>query len=108
MSLTPKTVTRSALIEVAARRVDCSKSDAALVTRSMFEMIGRTLTEGEAVKLASFGSFQIRSRGPRLGRNPRTGDQHPIASHLVIMFVPSWRLKNVLDSAWAARSKRKG
>lgn len=62
----------------------------------MLELIGTALSEGETVKLTGFGTLEVRSRAERMGRNPRTGEQHAIIPHRVVMLIPSANLKQKL------------
>ena len=55
----------------------------------VFKEITNRLEDGEMVKLSSFGSFVVRSKGPRMGRNPKTGKEVPIAPRRVMVFKPS-------------------
>lgn len=64
----------------------------------MFELIGDALKSGETVKLTGFGTLEVRSRAERVGRNPRTGDQHRIAPRHTVVFIPSARLREALDN----------
>lgn len=94
-----KTITRAMLSEAAARRTGVSKVDAATLCDAMFAMIGAALMQAETVKLTGFGSFQVRSRAERLGRNPRTGTEHRILPRHTVVFTPSGRLRDNLIGA---------
>ncbi|MGO9133401.1 MAG: integration host factor subunit alpha [Methylovirgula sp.] len=87
------TVTRVDLAEAVYQQVGLSrKESAALVEMVLDEMMDR-LVAGEAVKLSSFGSFIIRHKRQRLGRNPKTGVEVPITERRVLVFKPSNLLK---------------
>ncbi len=73
-----------------------SRSDASAICERMIELIGNSLMEGETVKLTGFGTLEVRTRAERMGRNPRTGEEHTIAARRVVMLVPSASLKQKL------------
>jgi integration host factor subunit alpha len=88
-----QTVTRVDLAEAVYRRVGLSRKESAvLVEMVLSEMIDR-LAVGETVKLSSFGSFIVRDKGERIGRNPKTGVEVPIMQRRVLVFKPSNVLK---------------
>jgi integration host factor subunit alpha len=88
-----RTVTRVDLAEAVYQQVGLSrKESASLVEMVLDEMMDR-LVAGEAVKLSSFGSFIIRHKRQRLGRNPKTGVEVPITERRVLVFKPSNLLK---------------
>src|SRR3954454_18383489 len=87
------TVTRADLCEAVYQKVGLSRTESAqLVERGLHE-ITDCLEKGRTVKLASFGSFIVRSKGQRIGRNPKTGEEVPIAPRRVMVFKPSNILK---------------
>ncbi len=88
-----QTVTRVDLAEAVYRRVGLSRKESAvLVEMVLGEMVDR-LAVGETVKLSSFGSFIVRDKGERIGRNPKTGVEVPIMQRRVLVFKPSNVLK---------------
>lgn len=94
-----KTITRAMLAEAAARRTGLHKADIAPFVDSMFAHMAAALMDGENVKLTAFGSFQVRKRAERLGRNPRTGEEHKILPRQTVVFTPSAQLRDALDAA---------
>src|SRR5260370_22709328 len=87
---TPGTsVTRVALVEAVYRKVGLSRSESAKLVELVIKEITDCLERGETVKLSSFGSFVVRSKGPRTGRNPKTGIEVPITPRRVMVFKPS-------------------
>lgn len=93
-----QTVTRVNLAEAVYKRVGLSrKESAALVEMVLNEMID-SLALGETVKLSSFGSFVVRDKGERIGRNPKTGVEVPIMQRRVLVFKPSNVLKAHMNS----------
>jgi len=82
-------VTRVDLAEAVYRKVGLSRSESARLVELVLKEITDCLEHGETVKLSSFGSFVVRSKGPRTGRNPKTGVEVPIAARWVLAFKPS-------------------
>lgn len=88
-----RTVTRADLSEAVYQKLGLSRTESsALVERVLDEICGG-LVRGESVKLSSFGSFVVRSKGERIGRNPKTGVEVPIEPRRVLVFKPSNVLK---------------
>src|SRR3546814_4139973 len=75
-----KTVTRADLAESIYREVGLSRSDSAELVEAVLHEVGDALARGEQVKISSFGSFGVRQKGQRIGRNPKTGEEVPIRS----------------------------
>ncbi len=92
-----QTVTRAALSERAADTTGLSRFDTAQIGDRMFELIGEALKAGETVKLTGFGTLEVRSRAERVGRNPRTGDEHRIPPRQTVVLIPSARLREALE-----------
>jgi integration host factor subunit alpha len=88
-----KTVTREDLSEAIYQKVGLSRSESAGLVGQVLGEIGDTLVRGEAVKLSGFGTFTLRSKGERVGRNPKTGVEVPIEKRRVMVFKPSNVLK---------------
>ena len=74
-----KTVTRADLCEAVYQKVGLSRTESADLVEQVLSEISDCLVTGEAVKLSSFGSFLVRSKGERIGRNPKTGEEVPIS-----------------------------
>lgn len=97
-----KTVTRADLCEAVYQRVGLSRTESAQLVEAVLGEICDTLERGETVKLSSFGSFVVREKGERIGRNPKTGVEVPIEPRRVMVFKPSNVMKariNGLDAA---------
>lgn len=92
--MTEKTVTRADLSEAVYQEVGLSRNESADLVESVLAEISDTLTRGETVKISSFGSFSVRQKGQRIGRNPKTGEEVPILPRRVLVF----RASNVLKS----------
>ena len=99
-----KTVTRADLSEIVYQRVGLSRTESAELVQSVLEEICDAAARGETVKLSGFGSFVVRSKGERVGRNPKTGVEVPILPRRVMVFKPS----NVLKARINGRNGRRG
>lgn len=93
-----KTVTRADLSEAVYQEVGLSRNESAELVESVLAEISDTLTQGETVKISSFGSFSVRQKGQRIGRNPKTGEEVPILPRRVLVFRASNVLKNRINS----------
>jgi integration host factor subunit alpha len=87
------TVTRADLTDAVYRRVGLSRAESAELVEAVLQEMCDTLVQGETVKLSSFGSFVVRDKGQRIGRNPKTGVEVPISPRRVMVFKPSNILK---------------
>lgn len=85
------------LIEAIAKKAEMSKKDAALALNTILETIQEQLKKGNTVRLIPFGSFEVRSRKGRTGRNPRTGDKIQIKARKVPAFKPGKALKDSVN-----------
>jgi integration host factor subunit alpha len=88
-----RTVTRADLSEAVYQKVGLSRTESAALVESVLSEICDCLADGETVKLSSFGSFIVRDKGQRIGRNPKTGIEVPIDPRRVMVFKPSNVLK---------------
>jgi len=88
-----KTLTRADLSEAVHRSVGLSRTESADLVKSTLDMISGAMVGGENVKLSSFGTFLIRQKSLRIGRNPKTGEEVPIEPRKVIVFRPSQSMK---------------
>ena len=91
------TVTRVDLAEAVYRRVGLSRKESAVLVEMVLSEITDRLAVGETVKLSSFGSFVVRDKGERIGRNPKTGVEVPILQRRVLVFKPSNVLKALMN-----------
>ena len=91
-----KTVTRMDLSEAVYQRVGLSRTESAELVEMVLDTICDRVVAGETVKLSSFGSFVVRSKNERIGRNPKTGEEVPITPRRVMVFKPSNVLKQVV------------
>jgi integration host factor subunit alpha len=88
-----RTITRADLSEAVYQKVGLSRTDSAALVEAVLSEISDHLVQGETVKLSSFGSFVVRDKGERVGRNPKTGIEVPIEPRRVMVFKPSNVLK---------------
>jgi len=95
----PGTVTRADLAEAVYREIGLSRSESADLVESVIDYVCDALLKGEHVKLAGFGTFSLRDKKERIGRNPKTGEEVPITSRRVLVFKPSQVLKERVDSS---------
>jgi len=92
-----KTITRADLCEAVYQKVGLSRSESSELVEKVLSEISDCLVDGESVKLSSFGSFVVRSKGQRIGRNPKTGEEVPILPRRVMVFKPSNVLKKKIN-----------
>ncbi len=88
-----QTLTRMDLRDAVYHEVGLSRNESAQLVESVIEHISDTLARGEQVKVSSFGTFSIREKGQRVGRNPKTGEEVPIHPRKVLTFRPSHLMK---------------
>ena len=89
-----KTTTRSTLSEAVFKNVGLSRNESSALVDSVFNEILKSLIDGDDVKISSFGTFIVRNKKERIGRNPKTGEEVPITARSVVTF----RASNVLKS----------
>ena len=97
-----QTVTRAQLSEAVYQEVGLSRNESAELVETVLNEISTALARGEMVKISSFGSFAVRRKGKRIGRNPKTGKEVPINPRRVLVFRASPVLK---DQNNASRAK---
>ena len=88
-----KTLTRMDLSEAVFREVGLSRNDSAQLVESVLEHMSDSLVKGQQVKISSFGTFSVRDKAARVGRNPKTGQEVPINPRRVLTFRPSHLMK---------------
>ena len=88
-----KTLTRMDLCEAVHREVGLSRNESAHLVESVLDHITEALVSGETVKISSFGTFSVRDKAARVGRNPKTGEEVPIQPRRVLTFRPSHLMK---------------
>ena len=92
------TVTRAQLGEAVYQEVGLSRNESGELVEAVLQEISDALIRGETVKISSFGSFSVRQKGQRIGRNPKTGEEVPIMPRKVLVFRASHVLKSRVDS----------
>lgn len=100
--MTDKTVTRAQLSEAVYQEVGLSRNESAELVEAVIREISDSLVKGNSVKISSFGSFLLRKKGGRMGRNPKTGEEVPIDPRRVLVFRPSHVLKERINRAMSA------
>jgi integration host factor subunit alpha len=98
-----KTTTRSTLSEAVFKNVGLSRNESATLVDSVFGEILKSLINGDDVKISSFGTFVVRQKKERIGRNPKTGQEVPITARSVVTF----RASNVLKSKVNTKNRMK-
>jgi len=100
-----KTLTRADLAEAVVQKVGLPRNESQDLVELVLSEIASSLARGESVKLSSFGSFGIRQKGQRIGRNPKTGQEVPITPRRVLVFRPSNIMKERINAGHARRPK---
>ena len=95
--VTEGSMTKAALVEEVARVADLTKKHAEIIVDTVFRSIVDALHRGEKIELRGFGSFRLRQREPRKGRNPKTGDRVDVPSKRVPYFKPGKELKELIN-----------
>lgn len=95
------TVTRADLCEAVYQQVGLSRTEAADLVEAVIEEIAAAAVAGQNIKLSSFGTFAVRHKEERIGRNPKTGEEVPITPRRVMVFKPSNILKQRVDNGKA-------
>ena len=91
-------LTKAQLSEILFEQIGLNKRESKDMVDAFFDLIAETLVEGEEVKISGFGNFQVRTKAPRPGRNPRTGEVVAIESRRVVTFHASPKLKEAVQS----------
>jgi integration host factor subunit alpha len=100
-SLDAPALTKAQLADLLFDEIGLNKRESKEMVDAFFELISQSLVEGEDVKLSGFGNFQIRTKAPRPGRNPRTGEAIPIEARRVVTFHASSKLKEQIQQGTA-------
>ena len=100
------TVTRAHLTETIYTQVGLSRNEFGRLLETVLERMSHALETGESVKISGFGTFSVRQKGRRVGRNPKTGEEVPILPRRVLVFRPSHVLKAHVNHA--TRRRRRG
>ena len=100
-----RTITRAQLGEAVYQEVGLSRNESADLLEAVLNHVSDALAKGETVKISSFGSFSVREKGQRIGRNPKTGEEVPILPRKVLVFRPSQVLKNRINEKRQPRTE---
>ena len=95
--MSEKTLTRMDLSDAVFREVGLSRNESAQLVESVLQHMSDALVSGEQVKISSFGTFSIRDKAARIGRNPKTGEEVPILPRRVLVFRASHVLKDRIN-----------
>lgn len=95
--MSSKTLTRADLTEKIYEELGLSRSESATLVESVLDEIADSLVAGENVKISSFGSFLVRQKNGRVGRNPKTGEEVPIDPRRVLVFRPSQVMRDDIN-----------
>ncbi|MFN3827658.1 MAG: integration host factor subunit alpha [Micavibrio sp.] len=95
--MSERTITRADLAEAVYAQVGLSRNESASLVEVVLDEVADTLVKGDNVKISSFGSFSIRQKGERIGRNPKTGVEVPILPRRVLVFRASHVLKDRIN-----------
>ena len=98
-SLETPALTKARLADMLFDQIGLNKRESKDMIDAFFDLISQSLVEGKDVKLSGFGNFQIRTKAPRPGRNPRTGEAIPIKARWVVTFHASSKLKEQIQAA---------
>ena len=91
-------MTKAEIVEKIMAGTGLAKKDSAEMMETVFSIMKSTLEQGENLKLAGFGNFQVKQKNDRLGRNPQTGESITISSRRVVTFKPSAILREAINS----------
>ena len=90
-------MTKAELIEEVSRVVDMTRKDSEVIVEAIFDSIVKSLRDGDKIEIRGFGSFRIRQRKPRTGRNPKTGAKVDVPAKRVPYFKPSKELRDLVN-----------
>lgn len=96
-SLETPALTKAQLADLLFEQIGLNKRESKDMIDAFFDLISGSLVEGTDVKISGFGNFQIRTKAPRPGRNPRTGEAIPIQARRVVTFHASHKLKEQIQ-----------
>jgi len=103
-SLETPALTKAHLAELLFEQIGLNKRESKEMIDAFFELIAARLVDGNDVKISGFGNFQIRTKAPRPGRNPRTGEAIPIEARRVVTFHASHKLKDQIQGCLSVES----
>jgi len=95
-------MTKADLVEEVAKVTELTRKDSEVIVDTMFESVIRALTAGDKLEVRGFGSFRVRQRNARVGRNPKTGEKVEVPAKRVPYFKPSKELKDLINDGTGA------
>ena len=99
------TITRAHIAETIYTEVGLSRNESAELLELVLDRVSSELEAGHSVKISGFGTFSVRQKGRRIGRNPKTGEEVPILPRQVLVFKPSNVLKSKINKSMVAAEK---
>ncbi|HVT45544.1 MAG TPA: integration host factor subunit beta [Thermoanaerobaculia bacterium] len=102
----PGVMTKAELVDEVARSVQVTKKQAETIVNIVFDSIVQSLRAGEKIELRGFGSFRLRSRKSRTGRNPKTGEKVDVPSKKIPYFKPGKELKELINQSVTEHEER--
>jgi integration host factor subunit beta len=97
-------MTKADLVEKVTRLGDLTRRDGEVIVETVFDSVISALQSGDKIEIRGFGSFRIRQRNPRIGRNPKTGERVEVPAKRVPYFKPSKELRDLVNPAEAAKA----
>jgi integration host factor subunit beta len=98
----PEDMTKADLVEKVTRLGDLTRRDGEVIVETVFDSVISALQSGDKIEIRGFGSFRIRQRNPRIGRNPKTGERVEVPAKRVPYFKPSKELRDLVNPNEAA------
>lgn len=98
-------LTKAQLAELLFEQIGLNKRESKDMIDAFFDLVIKSLVDGDDVKITGFGNFQIRTKAPRPGRNPRTGEPIPIDARRVVTFHASQKLKELIQEHMTGKAK---
>lgn len=90
-------MTKADLADRIYEKIGLPKKEATAIVETLFDSMKNILSEGESIKITGFGTFLVRKKGERKGRNPKTGEELKIAQRIVVTFKPSLQFKSLVE-----------
>src|SRR3954447_2624262 len=100
----PEDMTKADLVEKVTRLGDLTRRDGEVIVETVFDSVISALQSGDKIEIRGFGSFRIRQRNPRIGRNPKTGERVEVPAKRVPYFKPSKELRDLVNPEEAAKT----
>jgi integration host factor subunit beta len=101
-------MTKADLVEKVTRLGDLTRRDGEVIVETIFDSVITALQGGDKIEIRGFGSFRIRQRNPRIGRNPKTGERVEVPAKRVPYFKPSKELRDLVNPEEAAKTSLSG